>query len=186
MPPRVLRSRQRATNPVASVSSVGGLSEDAHALGKLHAQLHFQALTRLYSAGASRKRVKSRKDSIMGRRKQGRLSALPSLPLDVLYEVRTCIFHDRTTSYSIQIFEHLGPADLLNLARVNKTFRGVLMSKQCAFLWRSVLGRVTTGGYPAMPDPEAVEMSEPAFAQLAYGGPWCSVRCSIRASVTFR
>ncbi|KAI0029158.1 hypothetical protein K488DRAFT_12223, partial [Vararia minispora EC-137] len=79
------------------------------------------------------------------RRKKGSLSVLPTLPLDILFE----------------IFMRLGPADLLHLARTNKAFRNVLMSRQSAFVWKAVLDAVGDK-YPPRPP----EMSEPVWVNL--------------------
>ncbi|KZV73184.1 hypothetical protein PENSPDRAFT_733025 [Peniophora sp. CONT] len=90
------------------------------------------------------------------RGKQGRLSVLPTLPLDLLYE----------------IFDHLGPLDLLNLARMTKGFRNILMSRQSAFLWRAVLDTAASeAGYPPRPE----DMDEPAWTNLVFGGGVCGL-----------
>ncbi|VDC05518.1 unnamed protein product [Peniophora sp. CBMAI 1063] len=87
-------------------------------------------------------------------RKQGRLSVLPTLPMDLLYE----------------IFAHLGPPDLLSLARTTKSFRSILMSRQSAFIWRSVLDAASEeAGHPPRPE----NMDEPAWTQLVFGGGKC-------------
>ncbi|VDB85133.1 unnamed protein product [Peniophora sp. CBMAI 1063] len=95
-------------------------------------------------------------------RKKGRLSVLPTLPLDVLFE----------------IFTHLGPADLLHLSRTTKAFRAVLLSRQSAFLWNTVCDGVNE--MERFPCPEGVSL--PVWANLAYGGPWCDADgCQARA-----
>ncbi|VDC05517.1 unnamed protein product [Peniophora sp. CBMAI 1063] len=90
------------------------------------------------------------------RGRQGRLSVLPTLPMDLLYE----------------IFAQLGPADLLSLARTTKSFRSILMSRQAAFIWRSVLDAASEDGcHPPRPD----DMDEPAWANLVFGGGKCGL-----------
>ncbi|KAI0267132.1 hypothetical protein BC834DRAFT_1040925 [Gloeopeniophorella convolvens] len=91
------------------------------------------------------------KRSALSRRVRGRLSELPSMPLDILYE----------------IFAHLPPADLISLARVNKSFRRVLMSRGSSFLWKE--------SYELVPDvpPCPEDMTEPAWAHLLFGGSYC-------------
>lgn len=116
------------------------------------------------------------------RRKQGRLSMMPSLSLDVLYEV--CQVVSWTTTHSfiyvsdlppnglhffLQIFGHLCPIDLLHLSRVSQSFRQVLMSRSSAWLWRSTFSNLN--GPPTPPRPE--EMSEPAWTHLLFGDPFC-------------
>ncbi|KAI0045649.1 hypothetical protein FA95DRAFT_1680317 [Auriscalpium vulgare] len=88
----------------------------------------------------------------MPRRLRGRLSALPTMPLDILFE----------------IFSYLPPGDLVQLARVTKPFRQVLLSRsQSALLW--------TQSYELVPDvpPCPEDMSEPAWAHLLFGGSYC-------------
>ncbi|KAI0301008.1 hypothetical protein B0F90DRAFT_373020 [Multifurca ochricompacta] len=80
----------------------------------------------------------------------GRLSELPLMPLDILYEV----------------LGHLPPSDLLSLSRMNKAFRYVIMSRRSLFLWAASLR-----GCGAPPCPE--DMSAPAWAHLLYGGAYC-------------
>ncbi|KZV62456.1 hypothetical protein PENSPDRAFT_617888 [Peniophora sp. CONT] len=112
-----------------------------------------------------KKRVKKSKalSESSRQRRKGRLSILPTLPLDVLYE----------------IFGHLQPADLLNLCRTNKAVRGLLLSNQCAFMWREVLDAAAAAieGYPTRPS----DMSEPSFTLLMHGGPWC-LSCGARTA----
>ncbi|KZV75620.1 hypothetical protein PENSPDRAFT_748283 [Peniophora sp. CONT] len=113
------------------------------------------------------KRRKTKKEATSGAvnmkaRKAGRLSALPSLPLDVLYE----------------IFGHLEPLDLLNLARTTKSFRGVLLSRQSTFLWKSVLDAFEDANDLHFPCPE--DVSIPVWVNLVQGGPYCDA-CGGRA-----
>ena len=63
----------------------------------------------------------------------------------------------------MQIFSYLEPLDLLHLARTNKTFRLMLMSKRVARLsW--VQARANVIGVPQCPE----DFSEPAFADLLF------------------
>ncbi|KAA1467009.1 hypothetical protein DENSPDRAFT_831959 [Dentipellis sp. KUC8613] len=78
------------------------------------------------------------------------------MPLDILYE----------------IFSHLSPADLLQLARTNKELRAMLFSRKACFIWKRVRGLVPG---PAVPDPPD-DVSEPSWAHLLFGGPFC-YRC---------
>ncbi|KAI0033108.1 hypothetical protein K488DRAFT_48369 [Vararia minispora EC-137] len=87
------------------------------------------------------------------RRKETSLNTFSTLPLDILFE----------------IFVRLGPAELLHMARANKAFRNILMLHQSAFVWKAVLDAVGDD-YPPRPQ----EMSEPAWVNLIWGGPWCS------------
>ncbi|OJA18751.1 hypothetical protein AZE42_01641 [Rhizopogon vesiculosus] len=65
------------------------------------------------------------------RARKGGLSMLPTVSLDVLFE----------------IFGFLKPLDLLSLARTSKPFRDLLMSKSNAFIWRASRALV-----PNLPD----------------------------------
>ncbi|KAI0047938.1 hypothetical protein FA95DRAFT_1518318 [Auriscalpium vulgare] len=85
------------------------------------------------------------------RRVRGRLSALPSMPLDILFE----------------IFGHLPPADLIHLTRVTKAFRQVLLSRDAMLLWKEAYELVPD--VPSCPE----DMSEPAWANLLFGGAHC-------------
>ncbi|KAI0058097.1 hypothetical protein BV25DRAFT_1830452 [Artomyces pyxidatus] len=85
------------------------------------------------------------------RRRKGRLSELPSMPLDILFE----------------IFGHLSPSDLVALSRVNKAFRQVLISRQSAYLWRESYSQVPD--VPTCPD----DMNELSWALLLFGGNYC-------------
>ncbi|KAI0061323.1 hypothetical protein BV25DRAFT_1900543 [Artomyces pyxidatus] len=85
---------------------------------------------------------------------QSGLQNLLSVPLDVLFE-----------TYSL-----LTPADLLNLARTSKKLRTVLMSRTFVLVWRAARTQVHGLAAPSPPD----DMSEPAWAQLLYGGAVCS------------
>ncbi|KAI0044442.1 hypothetical protein FA95DRAFT_1608546 [Auriscalpium vulgare] len=85
------------------------------------------------------------------RGKRGRLSALPSLPLDILYE----------------IFGNLPPGGLLQLARTTKAFRQMLLARRSLFLWKCSFSRVPDA--PPRPD----DMSIPAWANLLFGGTSC-------------
>ncbi|KAI0061322.1 hypothetical protein BV25DRAFT_1826808 [Artomyces pyxidatus] len=86
--------------------------------------------------------------------KQGRLQNMLTMPLDVLFE----------------LFSNLTPGDLVNLTRTSKNLRAVLMSRKSISVWRAARAQV-----PGLEVPEPPEdMSEPAWAQLLYGGAVCS------------
>jgi len=62
----------------------------------------------------------------------------------------------------IQVFQHLGPYDLLRLARTTKGLRRFLFSPTTAPLWRSCRANV-----PDLPDcPQ--DLSEPQYAYLMF------------------
>ncbi|KAI0250352.1 hypothetical protein BJV78DRAFT_1220121 [Lactifluus subvellereus] len=93
---------------------------------------------------------RSNTKGVLSKRSRGCLSELPTMPLDILYE----------------IFGHLPPADLLSLSRVNKAFRLVLISRRSSFLWNASLNLC---GAPHCPE----DMSPPAWAHLLFGGTYC-------------
>ncbi|KAH9839225.1 uncharacterized protein C8Q71DRAFT_855858 [Rhodofomes roseus] len=84
------------------------------------------------------------------RGKRGGLKDMPTMPLDILLE----------------IFCHLEPRDLLNLARTTKPFRAFLLSRNSATMWKAA--RVNVEGLPDCPP----RLSEPAYANLAFF-PYC-------------
>ncbi|KAA1467018.1 hypothetical protein DENSPDRAFT_831972 [Dentipellis sp. KUC8613] len=88
------------------------------------------------------------------RKNDGRLKVMLDMPLDILYEV----------------FSHLTPADLIHLARTSKSLRLLLLSRRSSFIWRSVRTQVPG---PTVPNPPE-DMSEPSWANLIFGGPFCS------------
>ncbi|KDQ62605.1 hypothetical protein JAAARDRAFT_465990 [Jaapia argillacea MUCL 33604] len=80
--------------------------------------------------------------------KRTALDCLPSMPLDILYE----------------IFRHLTPKDLLHLARSSNAFRGLLLDRSWAtLLWVNARSNVPTG-LPACPS----HLSEPCYASLIF------------------
>jgi len=105
---------------------------------------------------------------------RGRLSALPTMPLDILFEVCNICTSSRDISYIcetwllFQIFTHLHPSDLLSLCRVNKALRAMLLSRNSSFLWNACLRLC---GSPVSP----VDMSPPAWSHLLFGGAYCHV-----------
>ncbi|KAI0036950.1 hypothetical protein K488DRAFT_81691 [Vararia minispora EC-137] len=90
-------------------------------------------------------------------RKQGRLSLLPAMPMDVLFE----------------ILSHLPPADLLSLARTTKPLRALLLDRTRSALWRRSYTHIP--GCPSAPR----WTSEPAWAALLFGGNYCHM-CDAR------
>ncbi|KAJ6513301.1 hypothetical protein C8R45DRAFT_963164 [Mycena sanguinolenta] len=81
---------------------------------------------------------------VRGRR--GILSSLREFPLDVVAE----------------IFGHLNPIDLLNLARITKEIRGILMSRRSTFIWKESRSHVE-----GLPEPPR-DLTEPQYANLCF------------------
>ncbi|KAJ6513375.1 hypothetical protein C8R45DRAFT_344988 [Mycena sanguinolenta] len=81
---------------------------------------------------------------VRGRR--GMLSSLREFPLDLIAE----------------IFGHLNPLDLLNLARTTKEIRGILMSRSSTIIWKESRSHVE-----GLPNPPR-DLSEPQYANLCF------------------
>ncbi|CAA7263085.1 unnamed protein product [Cyclocybe aegerita] len=81
-----------------------------------------------------------------GSRQTNSLSLLPTMPLDVLFEV----------------FSHLSPKDIINLARTSRMFRETLMTTNATTVWKTAREQV---GAPDCPS----YMSEPQWAVLLFG-----------------
>ncbi|RXW23703.1 hypothetical protein EST38_g2171 [Candolleomyces aberdarensis] len=79
-----------------------------------------------------------------GRRRKT-LSLLPTMPLDVLFE----------------IFSHLSPRDLLNLARTSKMLKKTMLDPETNIVWKTV--RAVYGA----PEP-AIGFSEPKWAAILF------------------
>ncbi|KAF9523114.1 hypothetical protein CPB83DRAFT_863488 [Crepidotus variabilis] len=77
---------------------------------------------------------------------RAKLGLLPSLPLDILFE----------------IFTHLMPIDVLHLTRTTKAFRTLLLHRSSTGLWKDCLARV-----PSVP-PYPSDMSLPSLVSLAF------------------
>ncbi|KAF7374930.1 hypothetical protein MSAN_00379100 [Mycena sanguinolenta] len=89
------------------------------------------------------RRIRKSREFVAAR---GILSSLRELPLDVVAE----------------IFGHLNPLDLLNLARTTKEIRGILMSRSSIFIWKESRSHVE-----GLPEPPR-ELSEPQYANLCF------------------
>ncbi|KDQ62846.1 hypothetical protein JAAARDRAFT_202398 [Jaapia argillacea MUCL 33604] len=81
---------------------------------------------------------------------KGKLALLPTLPLDILFE----------------IFSHLLPIDILHLSRTTKALRRVLLHRSSTSIWRAALSNVED--LPECPE----DLSEPQYANLAFS-PHC-------------
>ncbi|KAI0041805.1 hypothetical protein FA95DRAFT_1610702 [Auriscalpium vulgare] len=73
------------------------------------------------------------------------------MPLDILFE----------------IFVHLPPADLIQLTRVSKAFRQILLTRRVSWLWKA--SYALDPNVPPCPE----DMTLPAWAHLLYGGAIC-------------
>ena len=106
------------------------------------------------------------------KRKKGKLSRLPNMPLDVLYEVMSGgnLEESRGTEPTLtQIFSHLHPRDLLRISWTTKAFRRVLTSTSSKTVWMNSFASVE--GLPPCPD----DMNEVECASFLFN-PLCQVR----------
>ncbi|CAE6537425.1 unnamed protein product, partial [Rhizoctonia solani] len=78
--------------------------------------------------------------------KQGRLAGLMNMPIDIFTEIAS----------------HLWPVDIINLARLNKFFHNMLMSRSSIHIWHNAMDNVYY--LPACPP----EMSEPRYLALVF------------------
>jgi hypothetical protein len=69
----------------------------------------------------------------------------------------------------VQIFGHLNPLDILNLARTTKALRDILMRRSAISVWKEARSNVE--GLPPCP----ADMTEAQYANLAFS-PHCHVR----------
>ncbi|KAJ6597218.1 hypothetical protein DFH09DRAFT_114194 [Mycena vulgaris] len=83
-------------------------------------------------------------------RGRGKLRMLPEMPLDILFEIFSC----------------LDPPDVLRLARTTKDLRNVLMRRSAISIWKSAF--LNDPDLPGVPD----GLNEPQYANLAFS-PHC-------------
>ncbi|TFK75174.1 hypothetical protein BDN72DRAFT_758228 [Pluteus cervinus] len=95
--------------------------------------------------------------------RRGLLKSFTKIPMDVLFE----------------IFSHLHPQDVLNLARTTKRLREVLMDPSARVVWMASLANVQ--GLPDCPS----DLTEPQFANLAFDTS-CHVRLHLHVRISCR
>ncbi|TDL27039.1 hypothetical protein BD410DRAFT_783189 [Rickenella mellea] len=100
--------------------------------------------------------------------KFGCLAVLPSMPLDILYE----------------IFGHLRPIDLLQLTRANKALNNILMAESAKSVWKA-----TRSNIPTFPDTPG-DKSDAEWVHLVFEtnchGPGCKKRNVRKIDWAFR
>jgi hypothetical protein len=103
------------------------------------------------------------------RARKGPLSQLTELPLDVLYEVHHSHCVHPASVFNVwfsavwQILPKCHPLILLLLARTNKAFRALLMTKASKPIWEASLSTVVP---PLPPCPSS--MPEPQYTNLIF------------------
>ncbi|OBZ74626.1 hypothetical protein A0H81_05073 [Grifola frondosa] len=99
----------------------------------------------------ARKRAKVTSRTKASKKDKAPLSALPTMPIDILFE----------------IFGHLTPRDLISITATNKAFRQLLMTRKAITVWKAVRKQE----YDAPDCPPGI--SEPQWANLLWGGNTC-------------
>lgn len=126
-------------------------------------------------APAKRRKIADSAPKKAPKRRKGKLSKLPDMPLDVLYEVNS---RQRRLSREIlrhpEIFSRLHPEDLLKISWTTKAFRRVLTTTSSKTVWMNSFASVD--GLPACPD----DMNEVEYASLLFN-PFCQVWVKIRS-----
>ncbi|PPR02550.1 hypothetical protein CVT26_012018 [Gymnopilus dilepis] len=158
MPPRATRSTARKKPEDTADEDVEVLSDnleerdESSVEGVSEAESEYGPGTKSKSKAPPKKRAKTSRipteNSPAKKAPRGKksLSLLPTMPLDVLYE----------------IFGNLSPKDIFNLAKTNKAFRQTLLSPNATTVWISARQRF------GAPDPPE-DMSEIAWAALLFG-----------------
>ncbi|KAF8872477.1 hypothetical protein CPB84DRAFT_1967442 [Gymnopilus junonius] len=155
MPPRFMRVRKIAIvsdNSDEEVQAALDLSDEegeSHDLKEISDEESEPAKRRITRERPSKRTQTEEKvkytTTVQPRRKRQNLSALLTLPLDILFE----------------IFGHLGPKDNLNLLKTSKLFRETLSSPRATTVWKEARER------DGAPDPPSF-MSEIGWAVLLY------------------
>ncbi|KIK52341.1 hypothetical protein GYMLUDRAFT_49959 [Collybiopsis luxurians FD-317 M1] len=88
--------------------------------------------------------------------------------------LKAAIIQELPLELIFEILYHLQPYDLLRLARTSHAFRGLLMHKTSAFLWRQARVNVEPT-LPALP----FDLTEPAYAHMLFHHycTFCEKRC---------
>lgn len=118
------------------------------------------------------------KDKVAGKRqKRAKLSMLPEMPIDILYEVRESISFSAFSLIrsGFQIFSLVHPKDLLHISWTAKVLNGFLTRKSSRHVWQA-----SFDGTPERerPPPCPSELTEMAYANLVYGR-YCTVRVTV-------
>lgn len=109
-------------------------------------------------------------------------SGLLNLPVEILFMVWTETMLGRLSmqlTVLLQVCLDLEPPDLLNLSRLTKSFRAVLLSRENRSVWEGAIERVK--GLPSCPP----DLSHPEYASLMFETD-CQVRSSARQDTVRR
>ncbi|CAL1693998.1 unnamed protein product [Somion occarium] len=121
------------------------ISFNKRARSSVDAQIDGEPEAPIFNAQATERGKQPRRHGNV-HRQEGKLQHLLGMPTDILYE----------------IFAHMGPGELLNLARTSKALRALLMKRDAAPFWAAA--RRTVEGLPDCPP----FLSEPEYANLCF------------------
>jgi hypothetical protein len=102
----------------------------------------------------------------------GQLSLLPSMPMDILFQVFVFLRFSVKVANGLnppKILSALPPEDLLTLCSVNRSFRNHLLDRNATTVWKAARQRTSC---PAPLE----DFSELRWAKLVFGRPLCEVR----------
>ena len=109
-------------------------------------------------------------------RKKAKLSMLPGMPVDVLYEVRRSLLHRTlTNTKTSQIFSLVHPKDLMRISWTAKVFNRFLTSKSSRHVWQASFSVIPKSEKPPICPSGMTEMR---YANLLYGQ-YCMVCASV-------
>ncbi|KAG8718246.1 hypothetical protein FRC09_012950 [Ceratobasidium sp. 395] len=149
----VLLFSKRESSPTATAEAEDAnekLDSDFEDLKGENGELEPAAPKRKRARAPQATNTAPRKKQVRG--KQGRLEGLMKMPIDIFTEIAL----------------NLMPKDIISLARANKSFRTLLMTKSSIHVWRGAMRNVP--GIPACPP----DLSEPHYLALIYA-PNCSM-----------
>lgn len=93
----------------------------------------------------------------------GKLKRMSEMHIDVVFQVCLNVQDFGRSSHFFKVFGHLGPGDLLNMARTTKGLRGLLMDQSVQWLWDRSFSNI-----PELP-PKPEDLTEPLYADLLFG-----------------
>lgn len=138
--------------------------------GEDNPQEHSRSVTAKFKAPkkvASKQKGKQPKKN----RNTAKLSKLPDMPLDILYDVSYRINSfvddgiDNDATRRLQIFSFVHPVDLLRISWASKPLRNVLTSKSSRQVWITAFDNIPEVRRP-LPCPQ--ELTEIGYANLIY------------------
>jgi hypothetical protein len=118
--------------------------------------VHTSHPSKLASYRRPRKRSRKNKSSLESAAAMSASAHIFSLPFELIAEI---------------LLYTASPKDVLAVARCSKSLCNTLLREESGFIWRSVRNCLPS----PLPDPQAINLSEPAFAALVFDGGECIV-----------